>query len=863
MKQHLKQNRKLYLWIFLLSLLCFARYLFLNKGLMVFYGDPFEIYYKLWQGGWQSVHNGTFGEFCWSLGLGASTFSYVFYFITSPYFWISCLLPESFIPYSFLFWQVVNMTIGFILTDLWLYKAYSNRTAAIVGSFAITFCAYAFFYTQAPQLEYLFVCYPLILYFTECFIQDKKWKGLVLSIGVTGIWNYYVLYMFAAFLILYTVLRYVYVHQGESISEILKAALRYAGYAILGIGLSAVILLPCGYLVLSMPRFSSNSTDISLLLNIKQIYRILSSLFLPAFEKLDANPLINIDNVESYGWSGGCSLYSLVITPLLFPYLLKLKDKKEKTMFLVFFAFLLIFLLFPIFSYIFQMTIDTRFYYMYVFFNGMLITRVVKGLATGELEASSLKKYYIVLVIVYVILIGISVLFRLNTTKLTVLAVLTCIAMLVFAYLYLRVFTSGFSSKKLVILLSVEALFAGCVYGYRNEPIVAWALEDSALSTSIGDYLSTIEDDTSFYRVMYDSKTIVTEEHEDYDDDTFMVMSSNEPYANNYKGFGFYESLYNTNQEEFLSRMKSTWNMWQMVGRVRTHNMLSAKYWYTYDFSDPVPYGYTWIYTDEEAGFQVYENRNYVELGYTYDKTINSEYLYSLPILEQDRIMDEYLAVEDSTNTDYETNDNITLLTTLPTDDVRVYTFEEPVTNSIIYIENYGLPNLKITTRYLGEIVNTYDIWEFNYTDIPVYDDPIDQIVIEAEALYGGETEVPLYIEPMDGLLDEQFEEYTSEHFENVIAETDKIEADITVNDHEKYVFTSVPYDEGWTVYVDGEEIDYEKVQLGFIGFKLSEGTHHVTFVYHAPGLRSGMIVSVISLFIFLILIVIEKRKSN
>ena len=46
--------------------------------------------------------------------------------------------------------------------------------------------------------------------------------------------------------------------------------------------------------------------------------------------------------------------------------------------------------------------------------------------------------------------------------------------------------------------------------------------------------------------------------------------------SNGYAGFAFYESVYNTHQEEFINRFKSTWNMPQALGRTKIYNLLSA-----------------------------------------------------------------------------------------------------------------------------------------------------------------------------------------------------------------------------------------------------------------------------------------------
>ena len=53
-------------------------------------------------------------------------------------------------------------------------------------------------------------------------------------------------------------------------------------------------------------------------------------------------------------------------------------------------------------------------------------------------------------------------------------------------------------------------------------------------------------------------------------------------------------------------------------------------------------------------------------------------------------------------------------------------------------------------------------------------------------------------------------------------------------------MYTSIPYDEGWSLKVDGEEYDYFKILNGLIGVKLQPGEHKIEFKYKLPGLRTG-----------------------
>lgn len=61
-------------------------------------------------------------------------------------------------------------------------------------------------------------------------------------------------------------------------------------------------------------------------------------------------------------------------------------------------------------------------------------------------------------------------------------------------------------------------------------------------------------------------------------------------------------------------------------------------------------------------------------------------------------------------------------------------------------------------------------------------------------------------------------------------------------------LFTSIPYDKGWKVTVDGQEWKGRKVLEAFLGLDLPAGSHQIRLEYHPPGLKAGAVVSLISL---------------
>ena len=71
--------------------------------------------------------------------------------------------------------------------------------------------------------------------------------------------------------------------------------------------------------------------------------------------------------------------------------------------------------------------------------------------------------------------------------------------------------------------------------------------------------------------------------------------------------------------------------------------------------------------------------------------------------------------------------------------------------------------------------------------------------------------------------------------------------------DKETLVFFSVPDEPGWDLRIDGSVVEHIRV-CGLILLKVQGGRHFVEFSYHTPGLKTGVIISVLSWMVFLFL---------
>ncbi len=72
-------------------------------------------------------------------------------------------------------------------------------------------------------------------------------------------------------------------------------------------------------------------------------------------------------------------------------------------------------------------------------------------------------------------------------------------------------------------------------------------------------------------------------------------------------------------------------------------------------------------------------------------------------------------------------------------------------------------------------------------------------------------------------------------------------------------MMTSVPYDAGWTVKVDGKKVETYAVSEGFLAFAVPSGNHTVTMTYAPEGFALGFTLSLLALLVLLAL-VFQKR---
>ena len=98
---------------------------------------------------------------------------------------------------------------------------------------------------------------------------------------------------------------------------------------------------------------------------------------------------------------------------------------------------------------------------------------------------------------------------------------------------------------------------------------------------------------------------------------------------------------------------------------------------------------------------------------------------------------------------------------------------------------------------------------------------------------------------------------------ENVKIKTNKITGDISL-DKEKLLCLNIPYSDGWKLKVDGKETRLKKVNYMNSGVILKAGKHKIELTYCTPGVKIGLLLTIVGILVLLIIIIVYKvsRKN-
>lgn len=251
-----RQGRQLCIWHLVLTILCLA----LNLGPALLSGSFFG-----YGSDWISQHlplaeslrqamlqSGRLIPLYMELGGGTSVYDFAYYGLLRPDILLGCLFPDVGMEYILAGYSLAELVLGTNLMFFWLYRQGKNEKASAAAT--VIFLAATCFYHAHNQL--MFVNYMPFLILTLIGIDKmaQNEKGGLVTAGLVLI--YFHSFYYAISCLAVCMLYVVHVSlQGTSAgtfqSSNRRFFLKFLFYAVLSIGIGAVLLLPSGLDILS------------------------------------------------------------------------------------------------------------------------------------------------------------------------------------------------------------------------------------------------------------------------------------------------------------------------------------------------------------------------------------------------------------------------------------------------------------------------------------------------------------------------------------------------------------------------------------------------------------------------------------
>lgn len=113
-----------------------------------------------------------------------------------------------------------------------------------------------------------------------------------------------------------------------------------------------------------------------------------------------------------------------------------------------------------------------------------------------------------------------------------------------------------------------------------------------------------------------------------------------------------------------------------------------------------------------------------------------------------------------------------------------------------------------------------------------------------------------------EAVLEEALAVLSETHLEEVQWESDAVSGRITLEEPGRLIL-SVPYEDGWTVWMNGEKRSGELFGGCLMAFDLEPGAYEITMRYRPAGAVAGIVVTVASIAVFAGIMVLQRRRRT
>ncbi len=787
----------------------------------------------------------TFGSLTYSdsVGLGSGFIPLIAYYLCSPYNIIAIIFPREYLTEAIALIEMLKIasagaTFSIFCRGVFKKNDYGNVALSVAYALSAYFIAYSW---NVMWLDCL-VLLPLIVYGLEKVIKGESPLLYCISLGVAIVTNYYIGYMLCIFMVLWFVMKLFLNSPYAGVYDVVKKVLRFAWTSIVGGMLSMWILIPTA---ISLRNTSGADDEFA-----REVTNNFNFWDIFSRTLYNNSPTERGDNLPNIY----CSILAVFMIAV-FCFCRKIK-LKTRVGYMGLLAALVIamsnnWLNFAFHGFHFPNDLPYR--------NSFLLSFVMLAIAAQaldrlkDIDSSTVAK-------AFALTAGLIVLEEQIGDNGADYSVIW------YSLGFLCIYAAISALKTSGRLRNVTALIAITVVVFTevstNAVSMITQLNDNEYFTNRSDFVVDYEVDDAVVSYVESINT---------DGSRMEILprkTCNDNALFGYSGL----SVFASSNAEVVTTMMG--NLGYAINGVNSYlyhsyvplidSIMNLKYVaFDHDIGTHSQLSYIDTVTDDAGNERyIYENTLSLSRGFA----VSSNILYwSTDNTNPFEVQDEFLAYAagcegvytmlapetlDSSNMSVEFTDSYFYASLDDSNSSGTFTAQHIIqeeTQTYIYVDCRAASSISVTVDGSSWSVTTYEPYIIDLGKLSVGTEIIVQI--SSDISCSGN----IYIASMDtdnlnagiaALGESQWNitDYSDGYFEG----------DITV-DEDCVMFTSIPYDSGWDIYVDGVKTEAVKIGDALIGVNLTAGTHTVEMKYHTDGFGIGIVLSLLAVIILVL----------
>ena len=815
--------------------------------------------------------------YSFSRSLGGEFMGMYAYYLASPLSYVVALFPQDRMQEAILTIILIKTGLTGLTFGYYLHKHTKVRNRVTIITFSVMYALSAYAVCQQSNTMWIdaLVWLPLMALGIEQLILNRRYKLYTVSLAFILISNYYIGYMMCIFAVLY----FLYYYFSKPSTEInpraeklhfVRAGTRFAIFSILAAAIGAFMLY-AAYYSLGFGKSDFSTPSWALRGN---------------FDILDFLVKLLPGSHDTYEPSGlpivYCGLLTVILVPIYFTSK-KISSREKVASAAILAVFLISFIVNPIdliwHGFSTPNWLNARYSFLFSF---MLLVIAYK--AFGNLREVSEKALLgICAFIILFVAVAQKQEFESYINSDSKLLTFGCIwfsifftvALLVLLCLNVRVKRPKSRNAVSLVLAAVVCLEIFC-----NGAVSFYTINEDVHFTRYSSYQD----------FLHDIRPVV-EDLREYDKGFYRAeklhhRQKNDNFALALKGISNSTSTLNAEAIELLNQLGYTAraHLTQYNGGTPlTDSLLGIRYVIDKSSATKLKGIYPPVEDIEDELYTVYRNPHALSLAYGVEDTLkdydmtSESYVFRrynslmAAMLGEEEPIKIFRAVTEKMRTAPGNCKETKLTTSLK--------YNSPETASGNFSFVFTIPKTGLYYFY-PDAMNSTDTCQIrinNGTKISYLEKDTDNVLTLGHFEEGDELRITFYISEDDSITFDTSEPYLwyfdTEAYESTMARMevapqfiiddesadDNIFGSIKTAKSEQMILTSIPYDEGWNVYIDGEKVEIYKTMGALMAFDIADAGEHTLELEYMPKLYKPMLcISIASIIIFILICAID-----